>query len=206
VSEQTDISEVIGPGPNLAQIDPPHPFKSAFKTLVIAAIVVSIALGLYVYLGQKPPVAAGEVLQTTVYPVHTVINNSGGIAQEGMAGSSETYDQVLILTKIKIRNQTDIPLFLLDISSAIKLPDGSEQENVAASNRDMDRVFQAYPSLSYLRADSIPRDMTLTPGQSAEGLAIFNYPLSKDQWGKLQTAKVVVSFMHQKNLELIIPR
>ena len=206
MSEPTQISEVIGPGPNLAQIDPPHPFKSAFKTLVIAAIVVSIALGLYVYLGQRPPVAAGEVLQTTVYPVHTVINNSGGIAQEGMAGSSESYDQVLILTKIKIRNQTDINLFLQDISSAIKLPDGSEQENVAASDRDMDRVFQAYPSLSYLRAASIPRDITLAPGQSAEGLAIFNYPLSKEQWGKLPTANVVVSFMHQKNLEVAIPR
>jgi hypothetical protein len=206
VSESTEISEVIGPGPNLAQIDPPHPFKSAFKTLVIAAIVVSLALGLYVYLGQRPPVAAGEVLQTTVYPVHTVINNSGGIAQEGMAGSSESYDQVLILTKIKIRNQTDINLFLQDISSAIKLPDGSEQENVAASDRDMDRVFQAYPSLSSVRAASIPRDITLAPGQAAEGLAIFNYPLSKEQWGKLPTANVVVSFMHQKNLEVPIPR
>jgi hypothetical protein len=206
MSEPAQISDVIGPGPNLAQIDPPHPFRSAFKTLVIAAIVVSIALGLYVYLGQRPPVASGEVLQTTLYPLHTVINNSGGASEEGMAGSSESYDQLLILTKIKIRNQTDIPLFLQDISSSIKLPDGSEQENVSASNRDMDRVFQAYPSLSYLRADSIPRDITLTPGQSAEGLAIFNYPVSKEQWGKLQTAKVVVSFMHQKNLELIIPR
>ena len=173
---------------------------------MIAAIVVSLALGLYVYLGQRPPVAAGEVLQTTVYPVHTVINNSGGIAQEGMAGSSESYDQVLILTKIKIRNQTDINLFLQDISSAIKLPDGSEQENVAASDRDMDRVFQAYPSLSSLRAASIPRDITLAPGQAAEGLAIFNYPLSKEQWDKLPTANVVVSFMHQKNLEVAIPR
>jgi hypothetical protein len=206
VSEPAEISEVIGPGPNLAQIDPPHPFKSAFKTLVIAAIVVSIALGLYVYLGQRPPVASGEVLQATLYPLHTVINNNVGGSEEGMAGSSESYDQLLILAKIKIRNQTDIPLFLQDISSAIKLPDSSEQENIAASNRDMDRVFEAYPSLSYLRADSIPRDITLTPGQSAEGLVIFNYPISKDQWVKLQTAKVVVSFMHQKNLELIIPR
>src|SRR5271156_5324496 len=206
VSESTDLPQISGPGPNMAQVDPPHPFKSALKTLVIAAIVVSIALGLYVYLGQRPPVASGEVLQTTLYPVHTVINNNVGGSEEGMAGSSESYDQLLILTKIKIRNQTDIPLFLQDISSAIKMPDGSEQENVSASNRDIDRVFQAYPSLSYLRADSIPRDITLTPGQSAEGLAIFNYPVSKDQWAKLQTAKVVVSFMHQKNLELIIPR
>ena len=200
-----DLPVISGPGPNMAQVDPPHPFKSALKTLVIATIVVSIALGLYVYLGQKPPVASGEVLASTVYPVHTSINNGAG-GTDGMAGSSESYDQVIVLTKIRIRNQTDIPLFVQDIGSAIKLPDGSEQTNVAASDKDADRVFQAYPSLSYLRASPIPRDITLSPGQAAEGLAIFNYPITKEQWDTLQTAKVVVQFMHQKNLEINIGR
>jgi hypothetical protein len=205
MSESTDISEVVGPTPHLEQVDPPHPFQSIFKTLVIAAILVTIALGLYVYLAQKPPVASGEVLTTTVYPIHTVLSNGGG-TQEGMAGSAESYDQLLVLSKIRIRNQTDIPLFLQDIRSAIKLPDGSEQENVSASDNDMNRVFQAYPSLSYLRSPTIGRDITLTPGQFAEGLVIFNYPITKEQWDKLQSAKVVVSFMHQKNLELNISR
>jgi hypothetical protein len=205
VSESTDLPKISGPGPNMAQVDPPHPFKSALKTLGIATVVVSIALGLYVYLGQKPPVASGEILASTVYPVHSTINNGAG-GNDGMAGSSESYDQVIILTKIKIRNQTNIPLFVQDIGSAIKLPDGSEQTNVAASNQDMNRVFQAYPSLSYLRVDPIPRDITLSPGQTAEGLAIFNYPISKEQWDTLQTAKVVVQFMHQKNLEINIGR
>ena len=45
----------------------------------------------------------------------------------------------------------------------------------------------------------------MTPGQSVEGLAIFNFPITKEQWDTLQTAKVVVSFMHQKNLELLLP-
>jgi hypothetical protein len=200
-----DLPVISGPGPNMAQVDPPHPFKSALKTLVIATIVVTIALGLYVYLGQKPPVATGEVLASTVYPVHTSINNGAG-GTDGMAGSSESYDQVIVLTKVRIRNQTDIPLFVQDIGSAIKLPDGSQQTNVAASDKDANRVFQAYPSLSYLRADPIPRDITLSPGQAAEGLAIFNYPISKEQWDTLQTAKVVVQFMHQKNLEINIGR
>jgi hypothetical protein len=213
VSESTEISETsapgpvlqdIGPGPNLAQIDPPHPFKSALKTVVIAAIVLTIALGLYVYLSQRPPVAAGEALKVDLYPVHTVINN--GAADAGMAGSSESYDQLLILTKIRVRNQTDIPLFLQDIRAKITLPDGSEQVNVVAGSKDMDRVFQAYPSLSTLRADPVARDLTLTPGQSVEGLAIFNFPINKDQWDKLQTAKVAISFMHQKDLEFVIPR
>jgi hypothetical protein len=205
VSESTDLPKIAGPGPNMAQVDPPHPFKSALKTLAIAAIVVSIALALYVYLGQKPPVASGEVLASTVYPVHATINNGAG-GNDGMAGSSESIDQVIILTKIRIRNQTDIPLFMQDIGSSIKLPDGTEQTNVAASDQDMKRVFEAYPSLSYLRADPIHRDITLSPGQAAEGLAIFNYPITKDQWDTLQTAKVVVQFMHQKNLELPIGR
>ena len=204
VSESTELSKVSGPGPNLAQVDPPHPFQSILKALVIAAIVVSIALGVYVYLGQKPPVASGEVLATTLYPVHAVVSSGGG--SDGMAGSNEYYDQVLILAKIRIRNQTDIPLFLQDISSTIKLPDGSEQENIAASDKDIDRVFEAYPSLIYMRAAAIHRDITLSPGQAVEGLEIFNFPITKEQWDKLQTAKVVVSFMHQKNLELVVSR
>jgi hypothetical protein len=204
VTESAETSEVSGPGPHLAQVDPPHPFRSALKTIVIAAIVVSIALGLYVYLGQKPPVAAGEILTMNLYPVHALINSGGG--PEGMQGQGEYYDQLLILAKIRIRNQTDIPLFMQDISATIKLPDGSEQVNVTAADKDMDRVFQAYPSLSYLRADSIRRDTTLNPGQSVQGLTIFNFPITKEQWDTLQSAKVVVSLMHHKNLELLLPR
>ena len=204
VTESADLSEVSGPGPHLAQVDPPHPFRSALKTLVIAAIVVSIALGLYVYLGQKPPVAAGEILTMNLYPVHALVNNGGGA--EGMPGQGEYYDQLLILAKIKIRNQTDIPLFLQDIAATIKLPDGSEQVNVTASDKDMDRVFQAYPSLNYLRSDSIRRDITLAPGESAQGLTIFNFPITKEQWDTLQSAKVVITLMHHKNLELLLPR
>src|SRR5271155_1894376 len=113
VSESTDISAVSGPGPNLAQVDPPHPFKAALKTLVIAAVVMSIAIGLYAYLGQRPPVASGEILSVTVYPVHNETNN-GGKADTGMAGATEYSDQVLVLAKIRARNQTDIPLFMQD--------------------------------------------------------------------------------------------
>ena len=204
VSESADLSELSGPGPNLAQVDPPHPFRSALKAIVIAALVMTIAIAIYVYLGQKPPVAAGEVLTMNLYPVHTLINSGGG--SEGMPGQGEYYDQLLILAKVKVRNQTDIPLFLQDVASTIKLPDGSEQVNTTAGDKDMDRVFQAYPSLSYLRAEAIHRDITLSPGESAQGLCIFNFPITKEQWDTLQSAKVVVSFMHQKNLEILLPR
>jgi hypothetical protein len=207
VSEVADYAEtptITGPGPNLAQVDPPHPFRSAIKTLIIATIAVSLAIGAYVYLGQKPPVASGAVLTMNLHPVHTLVNSGSGT--DGMQGAGEYYDQLLILAKIKVTNQTNIPLFLQDVSSAIKMPDGTEQTNVTASDKDMDRVFQAYPSLAYLRGDTIHRDITLSPGQSVQGLVIFNYSITKEQWDQLQSAKVVVSFMHQKNLDIPLPK
>jgi hypothetical protein len=203
VTDLAGTPAVSGPGPNLAQVDPPHPFRSALKVIIIATIAVSVAIGLYVYLGQRPPVASGSILTVNLNPVHTLVNS--GVGADGMQGAGEFYDQLIVLTKIKVTNQTNIPLFLQDISCTIKMPDGSEQNNVTASDKDMDRVFQAYPALSYLRADSIRRDLTLSPGQSVQGLTIFNFPITKDQWGSLQSAKVVVSFMHQKNLEILIP-
>ena len=45
MTESADLSELSGPGPNLAQVNPPHPFKAAIKTVVNAAIVMIIAIG-----------------------------------------------------------------------------------------------------------------------------------------------------------------
>ncbi|HEY4047091.1 MAG TPA: hypothetical protein VGM27_09510 [Acidobacteriaceae bacterium] len=188
---------------HLTQVDPPHPFKSAWKTFAVAAVLVTAAIAIYYYLIQKPPDAAGEILAVNYYPVNTTINGGGG-GDPGMQGSKESYDQLIILAKVRVRNQTNIPLFLQDISATVTLPDGSQQVNVGAGVRDFDRVFQAFPTLAPLRAQPFDRSATLQPGQSTEGLAIFNFPLSRQQWDSRKSGDVVVSFMHQPNLLLSI--
>lgn len=186
------------------QIDPPHPFRSVLKPLLISAVVLTLAMALYFYLIQRPPVAAGEVLHVDLYPTHTVI--SGGQGSTGMQGSNESYDQLLVLERVRLRNQTNIPLFLADISESITTPDGAQQTSTAAGKQDVDRVFQAFPALTATRADPIPPDLTLQPGQSVEGLEIFNFPISKQTWNSLRSAEVVVSFIHQRNLSIPVPR
>ncbi len=186
------------------QIDPPHPFRSVLKPLLISAAVLTLAMAVYFYLIQRPPVATGEVLHVDLYPTHTVI--SGGQGSTGMQGSNESYDQLLVLERVRLRNQTDIPLFLSDISESITLPDGSQQVSTAAGKEDVDRVIQAYPELAPMRADPIQPDLTLQPGQSVEGLEIFNFAISKETWNTLRSAAVVVSFVHQRNLSIPVPR
>jgi hypothetical protein len=187
---------------HLTQVDPPHPFRSAWKTFAVAAVLVTAAIAIYYYLIQKPPDAAGEILAVNYYPVHTTIN--GGNGDPGMQGSKEAYDQLIILAKVRVRNQTNIPLFLQDISATVTLPDGSQHVNVGVGARDFDRVFQAFPALAPLKAQPFDRSATLQPGQSTEGLAIFNFPVSRQEWDSRKSGDVVVSFMHQPNLLLSI--
>jgi hypothetical protein len=191
-------------GPNLAQVDPPHPFKSALKTIAIAAVLVCLAIGAYVYFGEKPPVASGEILQVNYHPVHTTENGGGGA--DGMQGAPSTYDQLLILARVRVRNQTNIPLFLQDIRAVVTMPDGTQQMNVAAGKSDVARVFQAFPVLSPLWSQPFDRETTLQPGQTVEGLAIFNYPFTQQQWDSRRNADVVVSFIHQKDLHINFPK
>ena len=196
-------------GPRLEQVDPPHPFRSAFKTVAIAAVLVTLALAIFVYIVKTPPVSAGEVLQVNYYPVHTTStggSGTSGAGQVGMQGSGETYDQLLILAKVRVRNQTNIPLFLRDIAATVTMPDGSEQTNVAAGATDAARVFQAFPALASWQSAPFDRDVTVPPGQSTEGLAIFTFPMTKQQWDSRKGANVVVSLINQNDLVISFPR
>lgn len=187
----------------LAQVDPPHPWRNAAKTVALAAVLLIAALAVFVYFVRRPPVAAGDVVHVDYYPVHSTI---GGGGEGGMPGQGENYDQLLILARVRVRNQTNIPLFLQDISAKVTMPDGTEQTNVAASTSAADRVFQAFPDLAPLRSTPFDRDATVQPGQSTEGLAIFSFPITKQQWDSRKSATVVVSLIHQNDLPIQFPR
>lgn len=190
---------------HLAQIDPPHPFKSAWKTFALAAVVLIVAVAIFYLIVRKPPETAGEIVQVNYYPVHSTISG-GGDGTDGMQGGNESYDQLLVLAVVRVRNQTDIPIFLQDIAATVTTADGAKHENIGAGASDFDRVFQAFPSLASLRSQPFDRTATIAPGQSAEGLAIFNFPLTRQQWDQRKSGNVVVSFLHQRNLLIDFPR
>ena len=175
--------------------------NSTKRTLLIvlaATVVVVLAIGAYVYIGEKPPVAAGQIVKLDVVPIHSQMRVGAGA--QGVQGGMETYDQLLILAQVQIRNQTDIPLFLHDMWSNLSAADGDEERSLAASRTDFQQVFIAYPQLAAYKADPIQRDITISPGQTVQGLIIFHYPITKDQWDARHGFAGVISFQHQKNL------
>jgi hypothetical protein len=119
----------------------------------------------------------------------------------GWQGSSESYDQLLILAKIKDQESDRHSAFPAGYWVGIKLPDGSEQVNVAASDKDMDRVFQAYPSLSLPARGPDPsrhHPVSRPIGRRAGHLQLSHY---QGTMGYAADGQGGGPFMHQKNLE-----
>ncbi len=193
------------PGFHLEQVDPPHPFKSAWKTFLVAAIVLTLAIAIFVFFVRKPPPASGRILEVNYYPVHSTVSGGGG-GGAGMEGSNQSFDQLVILAKVRVSNQTNIPLFLEDIAAKVTMPDGSTESSIGAGARDFDRVFQAFPALTPLRSAPFDRSATVQPGQSTEGLAVFSFPFTRQQWDSRKSGDVAVSFAHQSDLLISFPR
>lgn len=165
---------------------------------ITATVVVSIAIGLYVWAGQKPPVAAGDIEQVWVHPMHT---ETSGLDASGAPMPKESFDQVLVFTKVKLRNQSDKPLFLHQVMTNATLDDGIHT-SYAAGPSDYERVFKAYPDLASLHGTSLPNETTIDAGQTLEGTFVSAFRLNKQQWDARKNLNYTFAFQYQPNLVL----
>jgi hypothetical protein len=173
------------------------------KVLLATAIVV-LAIGAYVYFGEKPPVAVGEITHMTAYPIHR--DSKGEHAADPNAARLEnSFDQVIVIAEVRIHNQSKVPLFPMDMDGVLSLP-GEDHHSFAAGSDNYNRLFIAYPELQQARRQPLVRDATIAPGETAEGQLVFNYPITKDQWDLRRSFEVTVSFQHQKDLTLPAPQ
>jgi hypothetical protein len=173
-----------------------HP---AFAAIAATFIVIAI-LGGYVWYNTKPPVHAGQLVSITAYPIHRDLSTGSSLG--GLAGQKETYDEEIVIATIRIKSQTEMPLFLHDMWADVTLADGTTQRSSGASPSDYHNVFIAYPTLAPKQTSPVLRDTTMTPGQILDGQVIFHYPITGQQWDQRKAFKISVQFLHQKDLEL----
>jgi hypothetical protein len=203
VTTSSNLPEIDGSGPNIAQFDPPPSVGRIALRVLLAALLVCAVIAAYVLLGQKPPMATGEVARISVFPVHTTIH--GGAPGPGMAGQDEVYDQLLVMAHVRVHNQSKEPINVDDAWATVTLPDGETRRSLAASDTDFQRVFAAYPQLGPIRMEPFRRDVTIQPGESVDGMLIFNYPLDEHQWASRKALTVTVSFANARELTMRAP-
>jgi hypothetical protein len=165
---------------------------------VIAAILVTIAIAVYVITGQKPPAAAGEIIAVWAHPQHT---ETSGFDANGAPMAKEAFDQVLVFVQVRLHNQSKQPLFLLNILTNATLEDGIHS-CYAASASDYERVFLAYPGIPVPHGKALPINATLEPGQTLEGTAVSAFRLTKQQWDARKDLNFSFAFRYQPGLVL----
>jgi hypothetical protein len=166
---------------------------------VIAAIAVSVAIAIYVILGQKPPASTGEVTHAVAHMMH---RETSGMDANGAPMPKEDFDQVLLFTHIKLHNQSKEPLFLRQIMANVTLGDGIHS-SYAASPTDYERLFSAYKDLAPLHGKSIAIEETISPGQTLEGDFVSAFRMSKQDWESKKALDYSVSFRYQPDMKLV---
>jgi hypothetical protein len=165
---------------------------------VVATVLVSIAIAIYVIAGQKPPVATGEILAVWAHPMHV---ETPEFDANGAPMPKESFDQVFVFAQVRLHNQSKQPVFLRNAMVNATLSDGVHS-SYAATASDYDRVFIAYPSMPVPHGKALSLQETLDPGQTLEGTIVSAFHLTREQWDARKDMSFTFGLQYQPDLVL----
>ena len=186
--------------PNITQIEGSTAGKR-IVLMLIGAVVVLILIAAYFFFGRTEPIAAGEVSQTFVFPVHhegTVPTTAGTT----VTTQAEVEDDILVLAQLKLRNVGKVPLTLVEVEGSFTTPNG-EQNSAITGDEDFKRVFLAFPALAAQKRDPLLRGSKIAPGQEVSGEVIFHYPGTRQQWDERKSFNVTATFDRNPPLTIV---
>src|ERR1700751_3269582 len=106
---------------HLAQVDDPTNYRRLALRVVIALVISSLVVFIWVRFGRKTPVATGDIARVAIYPVQARI--SGGAAgTPGEQGQDEIINQLLVFTHVRLRNPNKAPTAIADDWAIVTLP------------------------------------------------------------------------------------
>jgi hypothetical protein len=165
---------------------------------LVAAVLVIAAVAIYMWAGQTPPVASGEIVQVWAHPRH---GETSGFDANGDPIPKQTFDQLLIFAHVKLRNVSKVPLYLEDVQVNAKLTDGILSVS-AGDAAQYDEVFVAYPELAPLHTNALTPHTMIAPGDSLEGNAFWATRLTKQEWDARKDLNFTFKFQYQSSLVL----
>jgi hypothetical protein len=170
------------------------------KAAIISTIALSIAAFVYIYTGEKPPMATGEILNIWAHPIHT---DTSGFDANGAPMAKESFDQMFVFSQVRLHNQSNVPLFLINVLTDFTAQDGNITSNYAANKGDYDRFFVAYPDTQIPHGPALsPLDTVIQPGQTVEGTVVSAYKMTKQGWDARKGLELTFIFRYQPSLKL----
>lgn len=179
--------------------------RSRTTLFIIVAVCVAFAsVYAWVFFAQKPRVADGAITSIVAVPLHTELNN-GDTTGHGAGGGVETNDEMLVWVHFHMKNLTeDVPLFEEKQQATLTLLNGEEQFTNAQNAIEVDKV-RSLQGIRQVQGKLVPDTLTLEPGKSTEGLALFVFPVTPKVWNMRRAFSVSISFQYQRDLAMQDP-
>ncbi len=174
--------------------------RNLLAPVLLAFLILGIVLALL--LRFTPHRTADlTITRTTIYPTHTVFKSDSIIV-----ANQRAEDVLYVLTTLRIDDRLHLPLFLKDFTATLTTGEGEEITTSAVEKPDLENVYTAFPALKPLASEPLLRDTMISPGQSAEGMILLHFPVTKEVWDHRRTAVLNVDLYHQGQQGVLISR
>ncbi|GAC1644936.1 MAG: hypothetical protein NVS9B15_02290 [Acidobacteriaceae bacterium] len=173
--------------------------------VLIAFAVLAAIFGSYAYRQRPGIISQGSIDAFKTFPIHT---ESARLPQpEGMVATPETYDQLLIMAHVTIKDlNAKTPLYIKSIDA--KLVTGTDAGDLSATQSthgDQEQFFGYYKQLADFQIPPISAEQKINPGQSFTGLAMFSLGVTPEVWKNRKDFTITVSFYDQNPIVLHAP-
>jgi hypothetical protein len=170
---------------NVAEQTPSIKPGRAIGIVAAAVVVVLIAIAAYVLMNRVAPTADGDISAVWLYqPLPAQMPNST---------LPPPSNGLIALVPVRVRNLSTKPQAVMEMTAILRLGD-TDYKSYAAPSSDFDKVFQYYPDLDPYRKPVFLVHSPIPPGGELQGMAVFNFALTEDQWSQASTFLVDVTF------------
>ncbi|HEX9199033.1 MAG TPA: hypothetical protein VF865_05705 [Acidobacteriaceae bacterium] len=184
--------------------DPTFPQPESRNFLIpalVVAVIVAIAFAL-IYFFTPHRIADLTVTHTAILPVHTEFQTGSKVVGHQNQGQDDLY----VLATVRIDDKLKLPIFIKDITGTLVAPDDTATDTSAIEKNDLDNLYVTFPALKPLAGAPLLREITIQPGDHAEGMVLLHFPATEADWKQRKSATVTIDLYHQGPQTVAIPK
>jgi hypothetical protein len=100
-------------------------------------------------------------------------------------------DMVMVAINISMYNRSNKPFQIRSIQAQVDIGSAPLEDN-AASTSDLDRYFQAFPTLKQHALPPLAREQTIAPHADAQGTIVVTFPVTPSAFDGRKSMKVTI--------------
>jgi hypothetical protein len=141
------------------------------------------------------------VTRAVIFPTHTLLKSDSILV-----GRDQSQDDLYVLTTLRIDDPLHLPLFLKDFTATLTTAAGEQFTTSAIEQQDLATVYNTFPGVKSLASAPLLRETMIPPGNSAEGMVLLHFPITKAVWEHRKAATLNIDFYHQGQQCILIDR